>query len=267
MKPITADAHPSVSNGTPNGHAPGSSEFFDPQLERARFRSRLPVFSDESSATEYTSDEDAPDDGKCVESKPNDTRRSQEQAPSSVASPSLTNIKSERLATSQQAVPSLNGLISIEVTPACTSISIPRAGSKSTPVIERHEIKDGKKIVVLDLGDSDEEAEDLSTEMLPLCSDCKHKVLNDPSLYQALLEKSQAGSRQVPSQVSSQVAPSHARKVETLAPQVYTEFALFFFLYYIFYVCLEYCLAFLATSTASNCLPLISSMVHYRCIR
>lgn len=251
MKPITADNHPSVSNGTPNGHAPGSSEFVDPQLERARFRSRYPVFSEESSATEYTSDGDAPDDGNCVESRPNDTR-SQDQAPSSVASPSLTNIKSERLVTSQQAVPSRNGLSSIEVTPGCTSISIPRSGSKSTPVIERHEIKDGKEIVVLDLGDSDEEAEDLPTERLPLCSDCKHKVLNDPSLYQALLEKSQAGSREVPSQVSSQVAPSHARKAETLASQVYTEFALFFSLYYMFYVCLDSCLAFVATSTSSN---------------
>lgn len=265
MKPITADTHPSVSNGTPNGHAPGSSEF-DPQLERARFRTSQTLFSEESSATEYTSDGDAPDDRDCVESRPKDTPRSQDQAPSSVASPSLTNIKSERLATSQQAVPSRNGLSSIEITPGCTSISIPRTGSKSTPVIERHEIKDGKEIVVLDLGDSDEEAEDSRTKRLPLCSGCKHKVLNDPSLYQALLQKSQAGSCEVPSQVSSQVAPSHARKAETLASQVYTEFASFFSLFYMFHVCLDSCLAFVATDTASICLPSISSMVHYRYI-
>jgi len=138
------------------------------------------VFSDDSSETEYTSslgEDGVHENGNCVESKPKDTSI---QASAPVALSSISHIKMENLTTPQQGsplrIPSLKGeIVPNRQTPAARPlISMPRMGIKSTPLKERHEIKDGKTVVVVDLDDSDEDTDAPLTETSPLCTKCRH---------------------------------------------------------------------------------------------
>lgn len=181
MRPITpVKANPGV-HSTPIRHASGSSQVIKPSLEITSIRRRQPVFSDVSSDTEYSSssgEDDAHENGNCVESKPKDEPRSQDEhirASTSAALPSISHVKMENL---QQGSPfgissptggvAPGGVVNGQTASARPSISIPKVAIKPTPLKERHEVLDGKTIVVFDLDDSDEE------ETSPLCTKCRH---------------------------------------------------------------------------------------------